>query len=65
MPLELDPEEVAYHQQRAQEAREELQRIAPRGTTLFLQHHGTDPNIAPLSGRSRCMSSLKRGRGSM
>lgn len=43
MPLELDPEEVAFYQQLAQEAREQLQRVAPRGTTLLLQHHGTDP----------------------
>ena len=37
MPEEIDPEEEQYYQELAEEAREKLRELAPRGTTLFLR----------------------------
>lgn len=37
MPRELEPEEIEYWRQKTDEARHQLQTLAPRGTTLYLR----------------------------
>ncbi len=48
MPEDLDPIEREWYRQRTEAARQQLQALAPRGTTLFLRPR-RDPKFEPAS----------------